>query len=247
MKHAHLAAVAILALGLPVPAHAAEVTAFVSNALKSTFEEFAPAFDKTTGHKLKATYGTTEPLKVRIEKGEIVDFALLGEGAIDELVKQGKLVAGTRAVVARSGLGIAIRKGAPKPDLSSSESFKRALLAATSISYNERGLTGDYLKVLFARLGITDAIKAKHKNGSGAELVGKGESEIGITQASEILLAPGVELGGVLPAEIQNYTVFPAAVATGAKEPEAAKTLLKYLAAPDAMRVMRSQGLEPAG
>ncbi|MEA2902936.1 MAG: molybdate transport system substrate-binding protein [Alphaproteobacteria bacterium] len=226
-------------------ARAAEVTALVSNALTSTFEELAPQFEKSTGHKLKVSFGSTDPLKVRVEKGEAVDFALFGEGAIDGLVRQGKLVASTRAIVARSGLGIAIRTGAPKPDLGTTEAFKKTLLAAKSISYNEQGLTGDYLKVLFGRLGIADAIKAKHKNGSGAELVGKGESDIGITQASEVALVPGVELGGRLPAEIQNYSTFAVAVGASAKAPDAAGALLKLLASPEALRVMKAKGLEP--
>src|SRR5882757_7980755 len=117
---------------------AADITAFVSNALKSTVEEHAVTLDKGSGVTLKATYGTTEPLKIRIEKGEAVDFALLGEEAIDDLLKKGRLVAGSRVAVARAGLGVAIRQGAPKLDLSSTEAFKRAMLAAKSISYNER-------------------------------------------------------------------------------------------------------------
>src|SRR5262249_16477122 len=158
------------------------VTAFVSNALKSSVQELAPAFEKAAEHKLNVTFGSTDPLKARIEKGDAVDFTIIGDGALDDLVKQGKLVAATRTVVAPSGLGIAIRKGAPKPDLGSTEAFKKTLLAAKAISYNERGLTGVYLKALFERLGIADAIKAKFKDGSGAELVAKGETDIGITQ-----------------------------------------------------------------
>ncbi len=247
MKSVTAAAAGLAAmLTFGAPASAAEITALVSNALKTTLQELAPQFEKATEHKLKITFGSTDPLKTRIEKGEAVDFALFGEGAIDELVKQGKLVAATRAVVARSGLGVAIRKGAPRPDLSTTEAFKNTLLAAKSISYNERGLTGNYLKVLFQRLGIADAVKAKFKDGSGAELVGKGETEIGLTQASEVALVAGVELGGTLPPEIQNYTVFPAAVTASTKEPDAAKALLKFLATPEAARLMKAKGLEPA-
>ena len=145
----------------------------------------------------------------------------------------------------RSGLGIAIRSGTPKPDVSTTEAFKKTLLAAKSISYNEAGLTGDYLKVLFQRLGIADAVKAKFKNGAGAELVGKGESDIGITQASEVALVPGVELGGIMPADIQNYSVFAAAVTAHAQHADAAKALLKFLTSPEAAKVMKSKGLEP--
>jgi ABC-type molybdate transport system substrate-binding protein len=184
MTNSIAAAAAVLALALTstTAVRAAEVSALISNAFKSAFEEIAPQFEKGSEHKLKATFGTTDPLKVRIEKGEAVDFTILGEGAVDELVKQGKLVAATRV-----------------------------------------------------------------KDGPGAELVGKGETEIGLTQASEVLLAPGVELAGTLPAEIQNHTVFAGAVAAAAREPDAAKALFKFLASPEAIRALKAKGLEPAG
>ena len=124
-------------------------------------------------------------LRVRIEKGEVVDFAIIGEGAIDALVKQGKLDAATRAVVARSGLGVAIRKGAPKPDLSSTEAFKRTIINAKSIGFNKGGLSGIYLWSLFDRLGVADMVKAKFTDGSGATLAGTGKTELGFTQASD--------------------------------------------------------------
>jgi molybdate transport system substrate-binding protein len=231
----------------PVAAEAAEVTLLISNALKTVFEELAPRFEKETGHKLTITYGSTNPLKARIEKGEAFDLTILGEVAIDDLVKQGKLVATTRAVVARSGLGVAIRKGAPKPDIGTTETFKRTLLNAKSIGYLEGGLTGTYLNVLFRRLGIADSMKSKYKNTRGAEAVANGEVELGVTQMSEILHQTGAELAGPLPPEIQNYTNFVTAVAAGARQADAARALLKYLASPDAARVMRANGLEPPG
>lgn len=240
---------AVMAAGafmLAPPAQAAEVTALITNALKSTLTELTPAFEKTSEHKLNATYGSTEPLKVRVEKGEPIDVAVIGAEAIDQLLKQNKLVASSRVVVVRSGLGVAIRKGAPKPDTSTTEAFKRTLLAAKSISFNDRGLTGIYLWSLFTRLGITDAVRSKYKDGSGAELAGKGESEIGLTQASEVVLAAGAELGGLLPTEIQNYTVFAGAIVANAKQPAAGKALLDFLAAPDTIKVMKAKGLEPA-
>ena len=228
------------------PAQAAEITAVITNALKSTLTELTPAFEKSSEHKLNATYGSTEPSKARVEKGEPIDVAVIGAEAIDQLLKQSKLVASSRVIVVRSGLGIAIRKGAARPDTSTTEAFKRTLLAAKSISFNERGLTGIYLWSLFTRLGITDAIRAKYKDGSGAELVAKGESEIGLTQASEVALAAGAELGGLLPTEIQNYTVFAGAIVANAKQPAAGKALLDFLAAPDTIKVMKAKGLEPA-
>jgi molybdate transport system substrate-binding protein len=237
---------AAISFMLAPPAQAAEITAIITNALKSTLTELTPAFEKSSEHKLNATYGSTEPLKARVEKGDPIDVAVIGADAIDQLLKQNKLVASSRVIVVRSGLGIAIRKGAPRPDISTTEAFKRTLLAAKSISFNERGLTGIYLWNLFTRLEITDAIRAKYKDGSGAELVGKGESEIGLTQASEVALAAGVELGGLLPPEIQNYTVFVGAIVANAKQPAAGKALLDFLAAPDTIKVMKAKGLDRA-
>jgi len=246
--HAMKAAAIALAIMLaPVAAEAAEVTLLISNALKTVFEELVPRFEKATGHKLAIAYGSTNPLKARIEKGEAFDLTILGETAIDDLIKQGKLVATTRVVVARSGMGLAIRSGTIKPDIGTTEAFKRTLLNAKSIGYLEGGLTGTYLKVLFERLGIADSMKSKHKSTRGGEAVAKGEVELGLTQMSEILHEPGAELAGPLPPEIQNYTNFLSAVATGARQADAARALLKYLASPDAARVMKANGLEPPG
>lgn len=239
------AAAAIASALASTTAYAADVTALVTNALKSTVPELAPAFEKTTGHKLKATFGSTGVLKGRIDKGESADVAIFGAEAIDQLAKEGKVVGATRTAIARAGLGIAIRQGAPKPDLSTTEAFKKTMLAAKSVSYNGRGLTGEYLKVLFQRLGIAEAIKAKHKDGGGAELVGKGEAEIGITQASEVALVAGVELAGVLPKEIQNYTPFAGALVDHTPQPDGAAALLKLLTSPEAAKVMKAKGIEP--
>mgnify|MGYP001612300885 CR=1 FL=1 len=246
--HAMKAAALALAIMLaPAAAEAAEVTLLISNALKTVFEELVPRFEKATGHKLAITFGSTNPLKARIEKGEAFDLTILGETAIDDLIKQGKLVATTRAVVARSGLGLAIRRGTTKPDIGTTETFKRTLLNAKSIGYLEGGLTGTYLKVLFQRLGIADSMQSKHKSVRGAEAVANGEVELGVTQMSEILHQTGAELAGPLPPEIQNYTNFVTAIGADARQADAARALLKYLASPDAARVMKANGLEPPG
>jgi molybdate transport system substrate-binding protein len=240
------AALAAAMLFAPAAA-AAELTLLISNALKTVMEDIAPRFEIATGHKLAITYGSTNPMKARIEKGEAFDLAILGDAAIDDLIKQGKLAAATRTVVARSGLGIAIRKGMTKPDISTTDAFKRTLLDAKSIAYLDDGLTGTYLKVLFQRLGIADNMKSKHKSARGGEAVAAGEVELGVTQISEILYQKGTELAGPLPPEIQNYTNFSSAISAGAKQPDAAKALLKYFLSPDAARVMKANGLEPAG
>ena len=244
----HVLAAAAVGLAIALgagPATAAEITVLVSNAFKTSFPELAPLFEKASEHRLKIAFGSTDPLKVRIEKGEAVDLAIIGDAAIDALIKQGKLVAASRVVVARSGLGVAVRKGAPKPDLSTTEAFKRAIVNAKSIGFNERGLTGIYLWSLFDKLGLTAAVKAKFKDGSGATMAGTGATEIGLTQASEVAIVPEAELAGRLPAEIQNFTVFPAAIGANAKEPDAARALLKFLASPEALKVLQAKGLEP--
>ncbi len=239
------AAIALVVMLAPVAAEAAEVTFLCSNALKAVMEELAPRFEKASGHKLTITYGSTNPLKARIAKGEAFDLTVLGEAAIDDLIKQGKLVATTRVVVARSALGLAIRKGVTKPDISTTEAFKRTLLNAKSIAYLPDGLTGTYLKVLFQRLGIAEGMQLRYKNARGAEAVANGEAELGVTQISEILYQTGTELVGPLPPEIQNYTNFPAAISSSAKQGNAAKALLDYLASPNAALVLKARGLEP--
>jgi molybdate transport system substrate-binding protein len=226
---------------------AEEVTFLCSNALKAVVGELAPQLEKAAGHKLAITYGSTNPLKARIKNGEAFDLAILGEAAIDDLIRQDKLNVATRAVIARSILCVAFRKGAPTPDISTTEAFKRTLLNAKSIGYLEGGLTGTYLKALYERLGIAENMKSKHQNTRGAEAVAKGEVELGVTQMSEILYQKGAELAGPLPSQIQNYTNFVASVSASAKQPDAAKALLKYLASSDAARVIKTHGLEPPG
>jgi molybdate transport system substrate-binding protein len=245
--HAGKAAAFAVAMIFAPAAGAAELTLLISNALKTVMADIAPRFEAATGHKLAITYGSTNPMKARIEKGEAFDLTILGDAAIDDLIKQGKLDAATRTVVARSGLGVTSRKGAPKPDVGTTDAFKRTMLDAKSIAYLDDGLTGTYLKVLFQRLGIADNMKAKHKSARGGEAVAAGEVELGVTQISEILYQKGAELAGPLPPEIQNYTNFSSAVSAGAKQPDAAKALLKYFLSPDAVRVMKTIGLEPAG
>jgi molybdate transport system substrate-binding protein len=227
-------------------AGAAEVICLCSNALKSVMEELAPQFEKVTGHKLKAEYGSTGPLKAQIEKGQPFDIAILGVEAVNDLIKSGKLSPETRTDVARSGMGVGIRKGAAKPDLRSTEAFKQALLKAQTISYSDGGLTGIYIKGLLERLGIADQVKSKIRHGRGGEMVSEGKAEIGLTQVSEILSEPNAELAGPLPPEIQQYTIFPAAVGTAAAQAEAGRALLKFLKSPEAATVLKAKGLEPA-
>jgi len=213
-------------------------------------EELAPAFEKATQHRIVFTFGAAVPLKAEIEKGATFDLAVLTVAGIDDLIKQGKLVGATRTKLANSGIGVAVRKGAPKPDIGSLEAFKTALLEAKSIAYVEQGGSGIYLKVLLPRLGIADAVASKIKllppENPAAHAIANGEAEIGMTQISEILPYPGAELVGPLPAEIQLLTTFATAVGANAKQPEPARALIEFLKQPAAAAVLKAKGLDPA-
>jgi len=240
-----LASVGALSLLLVTSVGAAEVRLICSNALQSVMVELGPQFEKATGHQLVITYGSTGPLKAMIEKGQAFDVAILGVEATDDLIKSGKLTATSRADIARSGMGVAIRKGAAKPDLATTQAFKQALLNAQTIAYSDGGLSGIYLKGLLERLGIAEQLKSKIRFGRGGEMVGEGKAEIGLTQISEILSELGADLAGPLPADIQQYTIFPAAIGSGAAHVEAAQALLKFLKSPEAAKVLKAKGLEP--
>jgi molybdate transport system substrate-binding protein len=243
---ANLAFALLLVLG--AGSTAAEIKVASSNAIKTALEELAPQFEKTTEHKVVLVFDAAASLKGRIEKGETFDVVILTAPAIDDLIRQGKLAEATRTAVAKSGAGVAIRKGAQKPDITTTEAFKRTLLEAKSIAYVEQGATGIYLKSLLTRLGIAEQLKDKTKLLIGvpaAEVVAQGEAEIGMTQISEILPFPGAELAGPLPPDIQLYTAFAAAVGASVTETDAAKALIKFLTAPAAGTVLTAKGLEP--
>jgi molybdate transport system substrate-binding protein len=231
-----------------VSANAAEIKVLSSNALKSALEEIAPQFEKASGHKVVFVWGAAVPLRGQIEKGEIFDATILNTPGIDALISQGQLDSATRTPLVRSSIGVAVRKGAPKPDISTTEAFKTALRNAKSITYVEQGASGIYLKELFVRIGIADEIKSKIKPAptAAAEFVAKGEAEIGMTQISEILPFAGADLVGPLPADIQLYTSFAGANSAATKQLDAGKALLNFLVTPDSAKVMKAKGLEPA-
>jgi len=219
-------------------AHAGEIKVLSTSGMRSVAEELAPPFERTTGHKLNLTFGTTSAVRSHIEAGKPFDVAILGAPFIDALIKEGRLRADTRTDVARSGIGIAVRAGAPKPDISTVEALKHALLDTPSIVYNKEATSGIYFASLLQRLGIAEAMQPKTKFGPGfvAELVAKGEADMAVQ---------GVELVGPLPAEVQNYVVFTAGVGADVKDPSSAKELIKFLTAPSAVPVLKAKGLEP--
>ncbi|HEV3371226.1 MAG TPA: molybdate ABC transporter substrate-binding protein [Xanthobacteraceae bacterium] len=243
------AGVSTLALFGAGAAGAAEIKVLISNALKSTMEELAPQFEKASENKLVMTFGAAAELKTSIDKGAPLDVAILTAAVTDDLIKEGKLTATGRTDIARSGAGLAGRKGAPKPDISTTDAFKRALLDSKSIAYVAAGATAPYILSLFDRLGIAEQVKPKLKpqptSNPAAKAVANGDAELGITQISEILPYAGAELIGPLPAEVQLYTVYPAAVAAGTKAPDAANALIKFLTGPAAIAVLKAKGLSP--
>ncbi|HEX4328127.1 MAG TPA: molybdate ABC transporter substrate-binding protein [Burkholderiales bacterium] len=234
---------------LAANAHAAEIRVLGSNAAKAVLEVLAPQFEKATGNKVVLVYGTSAGLKDEIEKGAAFDVAVLTTGGIDDLTKKGKVAAGTQHGLARSGAGVAIKRGAAKPDIGTTEAFKRALLNAKSIGFVDATPTGNYLKGLFVRLGLADALKPKiklvdSKVGAGGAAAA-GEVEIGLTQISEILSKPGAELVGPLPEDIQVYTDFASGVGALAKEAATAAALIKFMSTPEAAKVIKEKGMVP--
>jgi molybdate transport system substrate-binding protein len=229
-------------------ASAAEFKVLSSNAIKQAYLELLPQFEHATGHKVTTTWAGTGGIMSRIERGEVTDLVIMSSTGIDTLIKQGKLVAGSRVDLVRSGIGIAVRAGAPKPDISSADALKRALQATQSVAYST-GPSGVYLEGLFQRLGIADEVKAKSRippsGNPVGDVVARGEAEIGFQQISELLPIRGIDYVGPLPADVQHVTVFAAGLFAGAKEPEAAKALIRFITAPAAVPVIKKTGMEP--
>jgi molybdate transport system substrate-binding protein len=229
-------------------ADAAEIKVLSSAGTREAYQELVPAFEKASEHKVTTTWAGTADIMKRIQAGETYDLVIMSAQGLDELTRLGKIVAGSRVDIAKSGVGVAVKAGAAKPDFSSSEALKRTLLAAKSIGYST-GPSGVYLVGLFQRMGIADAIKAKVKQVPPGVPVGtiiaSGEAEIGFQQVSELIRFPGIDYVGPLPAEVQETTVFAAGLHPAATQVEAAKALVKFLTAPAAVPVIKSTGMEP--
>jgi len=240
-------------------AEAAEVKVIAGVATRAVMEELGPQFERTTGHKLVIWYGNRGTIRRRMAAGEAFD--LFVSGSTDDYTKQGKIVADTRTGIARVGMGVGARAGAPKPDISSVDAFKRAVLNAKSVTYNPEGGPGIHLAGVFDRLGIAEQMKDKNewlertrktpqRSGQSAgrvvQAVADGKAELGFSFTNELLSVRGVELVGPFPPELQRYNLFTAGVATAAEQPEAAKALIKFLTSPAAVAVIKAKGMEPA-
>jgi molybdate transport system substrate-binding protein len=211
-----------------------------------------PAFEQQTGHKIVVDNDTVGALTRRIEGGEAFDVAVLTPNAVQDLAAKGKIDAGSRATLARVGVGVMVKAGAPKPDVSTVEAFKQALLAAKSVAYIDPasgGSSGIYFDGLLTKLGLAEQVKAKaklKKGGYVADLIVSGEAELGVHQISEIVPHAAVTFVGPLPTEIQNYTVYAAGIASAAREKDAAAALVRFLAGPTGAAALKERGLEPA-
>ena len=246
----HRLMAAIVGLGLPLFAaqtQAAEIKVLASTAMKTVLEEVGPQFEKATGDRVAFTFAPAAVLRTNIDQGAPFDVAILTMPLTNALADEGK-VGSARTTIAHSGIGVAIHKGAPKPDISTTEAFKQALLNAKSLGFTAAGASGVYLKTLFEKLGIADDLKPKIKllQGGAGEAAANGEVEIGLTQISEILPYANAELVGPLPADIQTYTYFSGAVSAASKEANAATAFIKFLSAPAALAVIKAKGMEPS-
>ena len=230
-------------------AGAAEIKVLCSNGLRAVMQELAPEFERASGHKVLVRYGLAAAFKQQIDAGEAFDVVVLTPPLIDDAIKRGLVVADTRSTIGRAGIGVAIRAGAPRPDIGSAEAFKSAPLAAKSVGFAKEGASGTYFAGLLGRLGIADAMSQKLKPmPTGVEVgeaVARGDVELAVLPISEILPISGAELLAPFPADVQSYVVMTAGVGAAAKERAAAAELIRFLKAPAALPVIAKKGMEP--
>ena len=249
MTRKFLTAVAIsVVLANPGAASADEITVWTTRAIATVLAEIGGEFERATGHRLIIVTDLPPAFLRRAQAGEPFDLLITGSVPFDEWIRDGRIAAKTRTAIARSGIGVEVKTGSPKPDISTVDSFRGALLNAKSIAYLKVG-SGVHLEGVVARLGISKAIESKTVRPDSdivSELVAKGEVEIGMVVITQILTTPGVDLVGPLPSELQSYITFVAGISAEAKAPDAASQLIKLLLGPRAVAVIKSQGMEPA-
>ncbi len=239
---------ATLALMVSTIASAAEIKVLSTQATEQSYRELIPQFEQTSGHKVTTLFTGTLDVDKRLAAGEAYDLIIMASPQIDAHIKDGSLVAGSRVDLAKSGVAVGVKKGAPKPDIRSTDALKKTILAAKSIGYST-GPSGNYVMSLFQRLGVLDQIRPKLKQTPTGVFVGSiianGDVEIGFQQVSELGNYPGVDYVGPLPADVQNYTTFSSGIAAKSQQAEAAKALTRFLASPAAAPTFRKNGMEP--
>jgi molybdate transport system substrate-binding protein len=246
--NAKLVAAAASGLLLSGAVQAAELKVLSSNAAKEAYMELFPQFEKSSGHKIVITWAGTNDIKKRIEAGEMHDLVVIASPEMDAFIKGGKIAAGSKVDLVKSGVGVAVKAGAPKPDIGSSDAVKKALVAAKSVGYSQ-GPSGVYMQSLFEKWGIADQVKAKAKIVTPgvpvATVVRSGEAEIGFQQVSELIHEKGIDFIGVLPSDIQRITTFSGGIHANSKEQAAAKALQSFLTAPARADTLKKHGLSP--
>jgi molybdate transport system substrate-binding protein len=243
----------VTTLALSGAASAAEVRVMISGGLTAAYKALVPEFERLTGHKVLTAYGpsmgtTANAIPVRLERGEAADVLIMVGYALDDLAKQGKVIPDTRIELVKSPIGVAVKSGAAKPDISTADAVKRMLLAAKTIAYSDSA-SGVYVSTeMFDKLGIKEAMQGKARKIPATpvgEIVAHGEAEIGFQQISELRPVEGIDIVGPLPDELQKITVFSAGIATVSKEPDAGKALIKFLASPTARPEIVKSGMDP--
>jgi len=243
----------VAALALSSAATAAEVRVMISGGLTAAYKVLVPEFERLTGHKVLTAYGpsmgtTANAIPVRLERGEPADVLIMVGYALDDLAKQGKVIPDSRVELVKSPIGVAVKSGAPKPDISTADAVKQMLLAAKTIAYSDSA-SGVYVSTeMFDKLGIKDAMKDKARKIPATpvgEIVAHGDAEIGFQQISELRPVEGIDIIGPLPDALQKITVFSAGIASVSKEPDAGKALIKFLASPAARPEIVKSGMDP--
>jgi molybdate transport system substrate-binding protein len=246
-----LAAIAVFLLAQAAFASAAEIKVFSTVGVKSVLEDLAPKFEKATGHKLAITWSTASLLAKRVQAGEQADALVLIKGDVETLKTAGKIMPGTDVIFSKSIFAVGVKAGAPKPDISTPEAFKQALLASKAVSYTDPatgGASGVYTAKQIDKMGITEQMKGKTKHpvsgGFSGSLLVDGQADI--NSKPELMSVPGVEVVGPLPGDMAYTVIYDAAVQSGAAQAEAAKAWVKYLTSPEAQAVFKAKGFDPA-
>ncbi|MGB6791127.1 MAG: molybdate ABC transporter substrate-binding protein [Pseudolabrys sp.] len=248
-----LAAIAVFLIAQAGLVKAAEVKVFSTIGVQAALEELAPKFEQATGSKLNITWATAAILVKRVQAGETADLMVLTKQSLDALTKDNKATAGADAVFASSGMAVVVKKGAPKPDISTPDAFKQALINAKTIAYSDPaagGASGVYFAKLLERMGIADQMKAKTRHpppsGNSANLVVAGEADLAIQQEPEVMSVAGIDMVGPLPADLNNITAYAAGIGAGSQQADAATALIRFLHSPEAQAVFKAKGLKPA-
>jgi molybdate transport system substrate-binding protein len=238
-------ALAVLALTAWSGADAAEIQVLSTVGMQPAVSELFAQFERASGHKVVVTYGLAAVLKQSFADGRAADVLVLTSPLIEDLARPGKVAAGSKVDVARSGVGVGVKAGAPRPDISTPEALKSAVLAAKSVGFAKEGASGVAFARALERLGITEQVRAKYKDTgtkTGEALVA-GDIDLGASQIPELMAVPGVDVVGPLPAELQTVTIFSVGLAAQPKEADAAKALIQFLAGPTAAPVYKAKGL----